>query len=219
MASLLAHGTPKAIDRIHAELRRKGALSPTETRSWLRRMIHDGRWGEAYAHWIATLGPSHLALSPVYNGSFEQDASGTGFDWQGGVRSEGVFTGFEATPGAGGARAAHFRFIGPAADGDLRQALLLGPGRFRLRLRARAEFLETEEGLEWRITCDRGPVIARLGPIEGSFDWRTLQADFTVPASGCPGQWLELRNPATAGAAQHASGDLWVDDVAVLPGD
>jgi hypothetical protein len=217
MAALLAKGSPQAIDRIHAELRRKGALSVAETGSWLRRMMRDGRWGEAYAHWVATLGPSHLALSPVYDGGFEKDASGIGFDWQEGVKSQGVFTAFEAIPGAGGARAAHFRFIGPAADGDLRQALLLGPGRYRLRLRAKAEFLDSEQGLEWRITCDRGPVVAQLGPIEGSFDWRTLQADFDVPDAGCPGQWLELRNPAAAGAAQHASGDLWVDDVAIVP--
>ena len=217
MASLLAHGSPRAVDQIHAELRRKGALSEAETGSWLRRMMRDGRWGEAYAHWIATLGPSHPVVSPVHDGGFEQDTSNIGFDWQGGVRSQGVFTGFEETPGAGGTRAAHFRFIGPAADGDLRQALLLGPGRFRLRLRAKAEFLQTQEGLEWRITCDHGPVIARLGPIEGSFEWRALQAEFTVPDAGCPGQWLELRNPATAGAAQHASGDLWVDDIAIHP--
>lgn len=219
LASLLAQGSPDAIDWIHAELHRRGALSPAETGNWLRRMMRDGRWGDAYAHWVATLGASHLALTPVYDGGFEQDASGVGFDWQGGVRSQGVFTEFEATPGAGGRQAAHFRFIGPAADGDLRQALLLGPGRFRLRLRAKAEFLQTEQGLEWRITCDRGPVVAQLGPIDGSFGWRTLQVEFVVPGAGCKGQWLELHNPALAGAAQHASGDLWVDDVAVLPLD
>jgi hypothetical protein len=60
-------------------------------------------------------------------------------------------------------------------------------------------------------------VIGTVGPIEGSFDWRQLQGKITVPATGCPGQWIELRNPAAPGAAQHASGDFWVDDVAILP--
>lgn len=219
MAALLARGSPAAVDHIHAELRRKGALTTTETARWLGRMMSDGRWGEAYAYWVSTLQASRRALAPVYNGGFELDASGVGFDWQPGARSQGVFTEFEEAPGATGQRAAHFRFIGPAADGDLRQPLLLAPGRHRLTLRARAEFLQTAQGLEWRITCHAGAVIAALGPLEGSFDWRRMQVDFSVPATHCPGQWLELRNPAPAGAAQHASGDLWIDDVAVVPLD
>jgi hypothetical protein len=219
MATLLAQGSPAAVDHVYAELRRKGALSRKETSRWLGRMMKDGRWGEAYAYWVSTLGSSRRVLAPVFDGGFELDASGVGFDWQPGNRSQGVFTEFEEAPGATGRRAAHFRFIGPAADGDLRQPLLLAPGRYRLSLRARAEFLQTDRGLEWRITCHAGPVIAALGPLEGSFDWRRMQVDFSVPAANCPGQWLELRNPAPAGAAQHASGDLWTDDVAVVPLD
>jgi hypothetical protein len=217
MQTLLAQGSPEAVDRIHAELRRKGALTQAETANWLRRMMRDGRWGEAFAHWVATLGPGQAALPTVYDGGFEQESSGIGFDWQPGVRSTGVFTEFEATPGASGRRAAHFRFIGPAADGDLRQPLLLAPGHYRLSLRAKAEFLDSQEGLEWRITCTHGPVIAELGPLDGSFDWRKLEVAFDVPGEHCQGQWLELRNPAVGGAALRVSGDLWVDDVAVAP--
>jgi hypothetical protein len=219
LGALLAKGSTRAVDQIYAGLRSRGALSSDETARWLGRMLRDGRWGQAYAHWVATLGPLAGGIPAIYNGGFEQDPSGIGFDWQKVPRAEGVFVELEPVPGATGKRAAHFRFIGPAAGGGLRQPMLLGPGRYRLSLRARAEFLHTEQGLEWEITCDGGDEIATLGPLEGSFDWRALQADFSVPASGCPGQWLELDNPATPGAAQHASGDLWVDDLAIRPGD
>jgi hypothetical protein len=219
LATLLAGRSPKAIDQVYSGLRRRGALTNAETGNWLGRMMKQGRWGEAYAHWVATLGTRPQALPSVHDGGFESDPSGIGFDWQKAPKVEGVFTELEPTPGATGARAAHLRFIGPSPGGDLRQALLLGPGEYRLSLRARAEFLHTETGLEWQITCSSGKRIATLGPLEGSFDWRQFQAAFSVPASGCPGQWLELRNPQPAGAAQHATGDLWIDDVAILSMD
>ena len=215
LATLLAKGSPPAVDQVYGQLRRRGALSDGEVGRWLARMLRDGRWGEAYAQWVGTLGPLPKGLPAVYNGGFEHDPTGIGFDWQKVARVEGVIIEMEPTPGAGGARAAHFRFIGPAPGGGLRLPLLLGHGRHRLRLRARAEFLHTDQGLQWQVACDRGPTIAMLGPLEGSFDWRSMQVDFSVPASGCPGQWLELRNPATSGAAQHASGDLWIDDIAI----
>ena len=121
-------------------------------------------------------------------------------------------------PGASGTQAAHFHFIGrPAGGGGLQQPLLLAPGDYQLSLRAKAEFLHSEGGLQWIVRCAGGPTVAELGPLEGSFDWDTRRVAFTVPADRCPGQWLELRNPAVRGSAQVVSGDLWIDDIAIAP--
>ena len=216
LSALNAQGSPIAVDHVYSALRRRGELSEDETVRWLNRMLDDGRWGEAYAHWVGTLGPVQR-IPLVRNGNFEAEPSGMGFGWRN-IRTAGVFT--DVTEGAGrnGSRGAHIHFIGrPAARGNLRQALLLAPGHYRLSLQARAEFLRSERGLQLAIRCDRGPKVAVLGPLEGSFDWQAMAVDFEIPRQKCPGQWLELLNPAVRGAAQQVSGDLWIDDVAITP--
>lgn len=215
--SLAAKGTPPGgMDRIYAGLQKRDSLTQPEVRGWLNQTLVEGRWGEAYALWIGTLDPKPSQLPAVYNGGFEQPASNVGFDWHT-PRAAGVFTSLEPVAGATGAQAAHFHFIGrPATDGGLRQPLLLAPGNFRLSLRARAEFLHSERGLQWVVRCDGGDKITTLGPLEGNFDWQAMAEAFEVPA-GCPGQWLELENPAVSGSAQTVSGDLWIDDIAIAP--
>jgi tetratricopeptide (TPR) repeat protein len=206
-----------AVDRIYGWLQQHGELSKDETGRWLDRMLADGRWGDAYAHWVGTLGKDAGRLAPVHDGGFGQDPSGQGFGWRN-APVRGVFTDIEAGAGPDGSRAAHLHFIGrPVARGNLRQALLLAPGRFRLSLKARSDFLRSDQGLQWIVRCERGPTIAELDVPDGNAAWRTLSADFEVPAERCAGQWLELRNPAVRGTAQKVSGDLWIDDVAITP--
>jgi hypothetical protein len=211
-----SQGTGVAVDRIYSALRRRGELPEAETTRWLDRMLADGRWGEAYAHWVGTLGPVQ-SIPLVRNGNFESELSGMGFGWRN-TRAAGVFTDVAEGAGRNDSRGAHMHFIArPAARGNLRQALLLAPGRYRLSLQARAEFLRSDQGLYWSIRCDKGRTVAKLGPLEGSSEWREMTAEFEIPAEKCPGQWLELVNPAVRGSAQQVSGDLWIDDVAITP--
>lgn len=210
-------GTPAALDQVYAWLQQHGELTKDETGRWLDRMIADGRWGEAYAHWVGTLGPDAARLTPVYNGDFERDPSRQGFGWRNDA-SPGAFAEIEAGAGPKGNRAAHVHFIGrPAARGNLRQALLLAPGRFELSMQVRTDFLRSDQGLQWVVRCDKGRTIAVLPIEDGSDGWRPMAAQFEVPAEKCAGQWLELRNPAVSGSAQQVSGDLWIDDVAITP--
>src|SRR5690606_13382660 len=127
----------------------------------------------------------------------------------------GVFTDIEAGAGSRGSRAAHLHFIGRAARGNLRQALLLAPGHYRLSMQVRAEFLRSDQGLRWIVRCDKGATVATTDALQGSFGWKMLNTEFDVPADKCAGQWLELRNPAVRGSAQQVSGDLWVDDISI----
>src|SRR5690606_22672953 len=199
-------GSPEALDAVYGGLQQRDSVSDAEVARWLDRMLSDGRWGQAYAHWFSRLDQSGEPLPPLYNGGFERDPSQLGFDWRN-TRAAGVFTDLEPARGAGGERAAHFHFIGrEAAMGNLRQPLLLAPGQYRLSLRARAEFLHSEKGWYWTIRCVPGAEVGRLGPLQGSFPWETREAEFSIP-EGCAGQWLELRNPAVAGSRQ-TSGDL-----------
>lgn len=209
-------GTPTALDQVYAWLQQHGELSKEETGRWLDRMLADGRWGQAYAHWVSTLGSDANHLSTVYDGRFDRDIGGQGFVWRN-QPAPGIFTDVEAGAGPDGSRAAHMHFIGrPVGQGNLRQALLLGPGRFRLTVQARTDFLRTDQGLQWIVRCDKGAPVAVIEIPDGSSEWRRLATDFEVPGN-CPGQWMGLRNPAVSGSAQQVSGDLWIDDVAITP--
>ncbi len=206
-------GAPEAVERVYSGLQDRNLLSAQDMKRWLDRQMREGEWRKARDHWAALLGADPDSLPLVYNGGFEERASGIGFDWRR-MTVPGVFSRFENQGDAG--VVAHFQFIGrPAAAGDLRQPVLLTPGPYRLSIRARAEFLHSDQGLQWVVRCDRGPTIAAIGPLKGSFGWRKWEQVFDVPVAPCKGQWLELRNPAVRGSAQQVSGDLWVDDVSI----
>lgn len=202
------------VDNIYGWLRQHGELSQPEITRWFDRMIADGRWGDAFARWIGTLGPGPLVIPPVRDGGFEKDPDGVGFNWRNDP-VKGSFADIQDGAGIRGSRAAHLHFIGQVSRGNLRQALLLPPGRYRLSLQARAEFLRSDQGLQWIVRCDKGATIAAAAVADGSYPWRKLNAEFVVPADRCAGQWLELKNPAVPGSAQQVNGDLWIDDVAV----
>lgn len=208
-------GAPEAVERIFGDLLEQDLLSSQQMKQWLDRQLREGHWRQAHDHWadMLDLRPGDIPL--VYDGGFDADATGLGFDWRLDKRP-GVFSTLETTHD--GDRVAHFHFIGrPAPGGDLRQALLLSPGSYRIALRARGEFLHSEQGLEWVVRCEGGAIVATLGPLQGTFAWRQWTREFEVPSERCPGQWLELRNPAVRGSAQQVSGDLWIDDIAIAP--
>lgn len=217
LAALNAKGSPTAIDNINSGLLDQNDLSRPEASRWLDGLIAQGRWGDAFSRWFGTLHPTPTHLPSVRNGKFEDPVDGLVFGWRN-VSAAGAFTDIEEGAGQDGGRAAHTQFIGrPAPRGNLRQALLLVPGHYRLSFRIRAESLRSDGGLTWVVQCDQGRLIAISAPIAGSFDWKRMSVDFEVPEKRCVGQWLGLRNPAVPGMAQQVSGDLWTDDVAITP--
>ncbi len=210
-------GDPDATSAILQALQKQGGLTPDEYRSWLDSLITSGRWGEAYARWATDVPKPGGRLPLVYNGDFAGVPSGIGFDWHL-PRTPGVMVQFEPVPGAPG-QAAHMRFLDQmAGSGGLEQPMVLFPGNWRLSMRVRPVALDSALGLQWIIVCaGPGGVIARTDPINGSQDWTDAGVDFTVPSSGCPGQWLRLVNPVQGGAGQRVSGELWTAAVRITP--
>ena len=208
---------PRAADAVMAALRRAGGLSAPEFDDWIAYLLRQGRWGEAYSRWVGTVPLDGGALPLVYNDQFERPVSGRGFDWRV-TRIPGVSVQFVPDPGARGL-VAHAVFRGRAvAQVNLEQPLLLAPGRYRLSARVRADALRSDRGLEWSVACaGQGQPLATSERMQGSFGWRSVAMDLTVPATDCPAQWLRLRNPAPSGLAQQVWGDLWFDDVSLQP--
>ena len=210
-------GNHDALDQVYGALQDDGALSAAEAGQWYDWLIHSGLWGEAYSRWVSGL---HLApgatLPLVYAGDFESAPTGTGFDWHvegaPGVGIERV-----AVAGATGDHAARVSFLGRRSpDIHFEQDLLLAPGAYRLRFRAKARDLLSDVGLEWAVSC-LGPAgdLGASARLKGSFEWKDVEAGFTVPDEDCPAQRLWLRNPGSARAGKIVSGTMWFDDFVI----
>lgn len=210
-------GNPEAAGRIMQALQAQGGLSQDEYDRWLDSLMAQGRWGEAYARWASGVPKPDGRLPLLYNGDFRQPPSNTGFDWRV-KRVPGVLLDFVPDAGIRG-QAAYLNFLDRRVpEGGLSQPLLLGPGHYRLGFRARATALRSEMGLQWQVVCaGSGTVLARSDPLQGNMGWTGFQMEFSVPPTGCPGQWLRLVNPVPAGAAQRISGELWLTGFMLLP--
>ncbi len=210
-------GNPEAAGRIMQALQAQGGLSQDEYDRWLDSLMAQGRWGEAYARWASGVPKPDGRLPLLYNGDFRQPPSNTGFDWRV-KRVPGVLLDFVPDAGIRG-QAAYLNFLDRRVpEGGLSQPLLLGPGHYRLGFRARATALRSEMGLQWQVVCaGSGTVLARSDPLQGNMGWTGFQMEFSVPPTGCPGQWLRLVNPVPAGAAQRISGELWLTGFTLLP--
>ena len=206
---------PLASDAVLALLKAEGELSKPEFEGWITSLIHRGSWQEAYARWVSTLDLQGEPIPLVYNGDFEKPVSNQGFDWHQ-IDVPGVWLDIAGTTGTTGL-AAHAVFRGrQAAQVGLEQPLLLAPGQYRFKAKVRADSLQSERGLQWSVTCrSQSEPLAISEPIQGSFGWRSIKMDITIPTNSCAGQWLRLDNPVPAGSIQQVSGELWFDDVTI----
>ena len=219
LGALMDKASAAGANRVFGRMHAAGALDRDEENRWQDWMLRSGNWGAAYAYWASARlrqGRAPARLPLLDNGGFDEVVSGSGFDWHVGD-VPGVLLDFGVDAGARG-RAAHLRFSGrEVAVIPLSHPLLLAPGRFRLSYRARSQGLRAELGLEWVLECVPGgaTVAVDLPRIRDEIrGWHAFEGAFEVPATGCTGQWLRLRNPA-AGVAAQLWGDLWLDDVAI----
>lgn len=218
MLALLARDIERPeVHSLYAALRTGGGLNTWEITSWLDALIADGQWGAAYAHWASGLGGrAGGGLPLVYNGSFEKSLADSGFSWR-----------LRKVMGSSASRqprhdfptrhAVRIVFQGRKVDrAGLEQPLLLPAGQYHVQMQVLARNLRSELGLEWVVQCADGRIAGRSPALHGNFGWQPLEWEVEVP-EGCPGQWLRLRNPSPAGASRITRGELWVDDVGIVP--
>jgi tetratricopeptide (TPR) repeat protein len=215
---LPADGSRAAIDQVYGLLQHDGGLSTEEAGRWYDQLMQDGLWGEAYSRWAGELGLAPgTSLPLVYNGGFQTEPSGIGFDWRI-SGATGVIIDRIAATGANGAFAMQVSFSGRRVPQiNFEQRLLLAPDVYQLSFRARAEALNSDKGLQWAIACQgQSEPLAVSAPLGGSFDWKTFTVSFVIPAENCPAQHLWLRNPGAAAAGKEVVGDIWFDDITIV---
>lgn len=209
-----------AIAPLFAGLASSSETPISELDPWLIRLRQEGRALQAYVTWVARLPESQRqALGNVFDGGFEipqEDQPGMFAWYTPAVAGANVY--WSSNRGTLGESAYVVEFEGRRTPfSHLSQAMVIPPGQWQLRWRAKALDLETERGLVWQILCEpSGAVLLESPPMRGQFEWREQAAVFSVPAE-CRGQILVLRIPARIPAETAIQGMLWLDGVSIIP--
>lgn len=211
---LVEHGNHRQMTDVYRGLQARTDLAPRELDHWLRRLMHEHLWEEAYRHWQASLAlPPGAAVAGIYNGDFARRATGIGFDWRLGG-APGVSVDQVVTTGG---HAVQLHFLGRRVPHlQVAQTLLLAPGEHEVHFRARGLNLSSDRGLQWTVRClGRSAERAESPALRGNFAWHEVRFRVIVPPVGCAAQELALVNPGADGPGKIVSGSLWVSDFSV----
>lgn len=101
------------------------------------------------------------------------------------------------------------------------QRLMLPAGRYGLTGYYKANDLENDRGLVWRVYCTIAGQKAfgkRLGespPMKGTQDWTAFEINLDIPDQDCGAQILRLELNAQATLDQRVTGALRFDDLKI----
>jgi hypothetical protein len=187
------------------------------------RLRAEARWEEAYQVWLNTLPRDRLAdVGYVFNGGFEYDPSGYGFDWIASTRPErdaGHVVEIVRAAGATGSKALRVTYNGKRQAGiPMAQYLALSPGRYEMTGMVRADNLKSVRGTQWTVRCampGKPPVVlAASERFIGAMEWRRFAFGVEVP-SACRGQVLQLEPVGADEGVTYLAGSIWFDDLAM----
>lgn len=180
---------------------------------FLRRLVRDGAYEQAYLFWLLSLPRESLNnLGYVFNGDFGGPAMGEPFGWKTTGNAGGAAS-IETAPGGGKALLVSADGYTPAVFAQ--QLVVLPAGRYQLTGRVQAPVNAPVGVLAWTLTCLPKRELIMTVPAQ-SLDgggWRRFTATFTVPA-GCAGQMLTLRGEP---GDRRTTLAVWYDDLAILP--
>jgi hypothetical protein len=163
-----------------------------ETPRWQRLMLDGlvarGEVGSAYEAWTRLAGTQARAEPGlVYDRDFTALPGPPPFNWNFEQTSDGFAEISRSSPGL----FAEYYARKPVSLGG--QLLRLAPGRYSLGFQAEGE-AEGEDGrLSWAISCHpSGRPIGEIAITGVDYTAKKISGSFTVPAAGCPAQWLRL---------------------------
>jgi len=186
------------------------------SRPFLDRLVKEGFLDAAYNFWLQLLPAERLSrLGYLYNGNFQYPLTNVPFDW--------VFAnmpGFLAEVTSQDSRSIlNVNFFGNRIDfRHVSHLLRLPPGRYALAGLVRAQGLENEVGLRWRVHCvGEGQTNLGASPNwSGSFDWTPFRVSFDVPAD-CKYQNLVLELPKRVALDTVITGGISFTNISLDP--
>lgn len=159
--------------------------------------------------------------SLVFNGGFERDFLGGGFDWRQSPVDGAVFDIVSDIVHAG-QRSARVTFDGTGNVDfhHLFQFVPVSPGRrYHFSAYMRTDAISGDSGLEFLIADSAEPdkPVAHTVALTGTHPWTELQADFTASPSMRCALIVLRRMPSSMMFANKIRGTVWVDDAELVP--
>jgi hypothetical protein len=180
------------------------------------RVMVDHAYQGAYLDWLQLLPPAALAKAAlVYDGAFEGLPGAKPFNW---ALASGVGGEAEIAPAPAGAtgHALDVHYDGYANFALATQLLALAPGAYHLTGLTHTSG-DAAGALAWTVACAEGPPLTPTPtstPVAPD-GWRAFEIAFTVPASGCEGQWMNL-TPQPGG--HERTMEVWYRALAIRRG-
>jgi len=199
---------------------RTGPAPPAadEIDNYLRFLIRRKFYELAYYTWLQFLPAAQLRTAGfLFNGSFEIAPSALPFDWAI-SQGSGVSVDIVPRPGDPDSRALQVDFLYGRVDyHSVRELVVLAPGNYRFTAQYNGR-LVGPRGLKWRVVC-AGDAPTLLGESEMIMDskatWQDATFTFTVPAAGCPAQYVRLDLDARSASEDLVSGSILFSDLAL----
>ena len=188
---------------------------------YVEALVRRKRFEEAAAAWkqhLGERGAGYRQETHLYNGDFEQEASGSIFDWRlsptGAVRLS-----IDSSITRSGARSLRIELGGKenVAYCGVAQRTVLGGGAYRIRAYVKAEGLSTDRGPTVRVfdVDSPGRLDVRTEEVTGTQDWRALERTFTV-GGGSRLIEVQLSREPSLKFDNKIRGTLWLDEVSLV---
>lgn len=177
---------------------RPGAVAPWEQKL-LQRLVEGNDLSRARSLWSRFAGVDEKAIrGGIYDPRFQRLPGPPPFNWS------------FASSGAGAAeptrsQSLQVEYYG-RADAELAsQLLMLAPGRYRIAFRASGNTPGQGSAVSWRLSCHPGGAEIASLPIQKlTYTPAARSGEFSVPAAGCPAQWLKLIGAPAEFPAAHS---------------
>jgi tetratricopeptide (TPR) repeat protein len=200
---------------------RTDAAPPTmdEINPYLNFLINHNLYGLAYYTWLQFLPPEELRHTGLlFNGDFTGALSGLPFDWSI-TQGAGVTIDVVPRPDQSGGHALLVDFeFGRVDYHSVTELVMLAPGTYQFNGEYKGSLLGPR-GMKWRVVCANNGTLTSGGEspmIMGTTsDWTNVAFSFTVPATGCPAQYVRLDLDARMASETLVSGSILFDNLQI----
>jgi tetratricopeptide (TPR) repeat protein len=200
---------PDRAQHLLLALYRAGGSAPEPLSRMIDRLVADGRAHDAARLLVLTTGKNGAA-GLVRDSRFETGFPSHALGWR-------YFPNEEADLTMAG-NGLLLRFLDrPASLGNLRQVVVLPPGRYEMAVEASASNLHLPQPLVWTVAClGDWRVVGRQVVAPGAYSHATWTSAVDVPPD-CPAQQITLFTERPSGAARPFAGSVLFHRVEIRP--
>lgn len=214
---LITRNKPEDTFPVWKRMEKSGMVSDDIAFNYIEFLIRKDRSAEAFSIWDELFGGSKND-SLFWNGGFENEPLGRGFDWQIG-KVDGVSIDFDWRKKFKGTKSLRLEFDGKhnVDFSHVSQVIPIEPDRdYLLTSYIATQGITTRNGISWDVYCyPKGNMTKSTEPLTETTDWKRVELPFHTP-SDCKSVVVRLRRYKSEKLDRYISGTAWVDDVKLL---